>query len=92
MSYIKNTWLDGDIITAEKLNHLEDGVSQVGIPGPQGEKGEKGDKGDPGKDGLGLIGEPTILVPMQTYSEAGVFDKINEIIDVLNIRGVSRVE
>lgn len=32
MSYEKQTWADGDIITAEKLNHIEDGV-QNGGPG-----------------------------------------------------------
>lgn len=26
MSYEKNTWASGDVITAEKLNHMEDGV------------------------------------------------------------------
>lgn len=27
MSYIKQTWANGDIITAEKLNHIEDGIA-----------------------------------------------------------------
>jgi hypothetical protein len=26
MAYTKNTWTDGDIVTSEKLNHIEDGV------------------------------------------------------------------
>lgn len=26
MSYSKQTWANGDVITAEKLNHIEDGV------------------------------------------------------------------
>ena len=26
MSYNKQTWTDGDVITAEKLNHIEDGI------------------------------------------------------------------
>lgn len=26
MSYVKNVWQNGDVITAEKLNNLEDGV------------------------------------------------------------------
>lgn len=29
MSYTKQTWVDGDLITAEKLNHIEDGVKQA---------------------------------------------------------------
>lgn len=27
MAYIKQNWQDGDIITAEELNHIEDGVA-----------------------------------------------------------------
>ena len=30
MSYAKNTWTEGDVITAEKLNNIENGVSEVG--------------------------------------------------------------
>lgn len=30
MSYAKNIWNEGDVITAEKLNNIEDGVSEVG--------------------------------------------------------------
>lgn len=31
MSYIKQTWVDGDIVTAEKMNHIEDGVGNGGV-------------------------------------------------------------
>jgi hypothetical protein len=27
MAYTKNTWADGDIVTSEKLNHIEDGIA-----------------------------------------------------------------
>ena len=27
MSYSKQTWVTGDIVTAEKLNHMEDGIA-----------------------------------------------------------------
>ena len=30
MSYTKTTWANGDIITAEKLNHMEDGIENAG--------------------------------------------------------------
>lgn len=30
MSYIKNVWEDGQIITADKLNHMEDGIADSG--------------------------------------------------------------
>lgn len=53
MAYIPNTWQDGDLITAEALNHLEQGVEneQVGPQGPQGPAGPKGNKGDTGAAG-----------------------------------------
>lgn len=30
MSYEKQTWTNGDVITAEKLNHMEDGIAGAG--------------------------------------------------------------
>jgi hypothetical protein len=30
MAYVKNTWAKGDIITATKLNHMEDGIADGG--------------------------------------------------------------
>lgn len=35
MAYTKNTWNDGDVITKEKMDHLETGVESAnnGIPG-----------------------------------------------------------
>ena len=56
MAYTPTTWNDGDLITAEKLNKLEQGVQneQVGPQGPKGDigaQGPKGDKGDAGAQG-----------------------------------------
>lgn len=56
MAYTPTKWNNDDVITAEKLNKLEQGVKneQVGPAGPAGAKGDpgvagpKGDKGDPG--------------------------------------------
>lgn len=31
MSYTKQTWANGDIITSEKLNHMEDGIGSSGV-------------------------------------------------------------
>lgn len=33
MSYTKQTWNNGDVITAEKLNHMEDGITEGGSSG-----------------------------------------------------------
>ena len=53
MAYTPTTWRDGDLITAEKLNKLEQGVKneQAGPAGPQGEPGPKGDPGETGPQG-----------------------------------------
>lgn len=53
MAYTPTTWNNNDVITAEKLNKLEQGVKneQVGPAGPAGPAGPKGDKGDPGAQG-----------------------------------------
>lgn len=53
MAYTPTTWNNDDVITAEKLNKLEQGVKneQVGPAGPAGAVGPKGDKGDPGAQG-----------------------------------------
>ena len=29
MSYEKQTWVVGETITAEKLNHMEDGIAEI---------------------------------------------------------------
>lgn len=61
MAYTPTTWSDGDVITAEKLNKLEQGVKneQVGPAGPVGPVGAKGEKGDQGVAGpKGDKGDP----------------------------------
>ena len=61
MAYEKHVWENGELITKDSLNHIEDGIENIELtPGPQGEKGdtgaqgpqgEKGDKGDTGEQG-----------------------------------------
>ena len=43
MAYTPTTWNDGDVMTAEKLNKLEQGVKneQVGPAGPAGAVGQQ---------------------------------------------------
>ena len=50
MTYEPTVWKDGDVITAEKMNKLEQGVKNEQV-GPQGPKGDKGDKGPQGPAG-----------------------------------------
>lgn len=52
MAYEKQTWADGEIITKEKLNHIEEGIAGIELtPGPQGEKGDTGAQGPQGPQG-----------------------------------------
>lgn len=56
MAYTPFEWADGEEggtpITAERLNHIENGIADVELePGPKGDKGDTGDKGDKGDKG-----------------------------------------
>lgn len=59
MAYEPTKWNNDDVITAEKLNKLEQGVKNeqvgpagpAGAVGPAGAKGEKGDQGVAGPKG-----------------------------------------
>ena len=56
MAYTPTTWNNDDVITAEKLNKLEQGVKNeqvgpAGPAGPVGPAGPAGAKGDPGAQG-----------------------------------------
>ena len=67
MAYTPTTWNNDDVITAENLNKLEQGVKNeqvgpagpAGAVGPAGPAGAKGEKGDPGVAGpQGDKGDP----------------------------------
>ena len=52
MAYQKHTWQDGELITHERLNAIENGISEIELtPGPQGATGPKGDTGAQGPQG-----------------------------------------
>lgn len=60
MSYTKNTWANGDVITAAKLNHMEDGIEGAG--------------GGGGYDAVIVLGvdeeeQPTITVESGSFSD-----------------------
>lgn len=49
MAYEKQTWTDGEVITKEKLNHMEDGIFNIELtPGPKGDPGQNGATGTRG--------------------------------------------
>ena len=45
MAYEPHVWVDKEVITAEKLNNLEEGAKAKSIPGPQGAAGPQGEPG-----------------------------------------------
>lgn len=62
MAYTPNTWKDGDVITAAKLNALEAGVGAA-KDGAAGAKGEKGDTGATGEKGAtGAAGKDALTI------------------------------
>lgn len=50
MPYDPKTWVDGEVITADALNHMEQGIENEQI-GPQGEIGPVGPVGPQGPEG-----------------------------------------
>ena len=94
MAYEKHTWVDKEVITAEKLNNLEEGAAAKPVPGPQGERGPQGaqgPQGETGPKGDGFTGEPVVINTLQNEADnATVIKKINEIIGVLATRGVTK--
>lgn len=81
MAYTPTQWKDGDLITAEKLNKLEQGVEneQIGPQGPQGQKGDAGTNGTSAGFGTptatvdGGIGTPSVTVDASGPDTAKVF-------------------
>lgn len=95
MAYTPTTWKDGDVITADLLNKLEKGVQneQVGPQGPKGDPGAKGDTGAKGDPGVGLTGTAVVLAALaNTADTEAVLAKVNEIVGILNARGVSKAK
>lgn len=66
MAYTPTTWNDGDLITAEKMNKLEQGVQNEQV-GPQGPAGATGATGATGPAGAAAgFGTPTATVDANT--------------------------
>ncbi|WP_195616860.1 collagen-like triple helix repeat-containing protein [Clostridium paraputrificum] len=89
MVYQKHTWQDGELITHERLNAIENGIAKIELtPGPKGDTGAtgaKGDKGDPGVQGpKGDKGEPGLQGPKGDKGDPGqkgadaVINKLNK--------------
>lgn len=63
MSYNPTVWKNGDLITAEKLNKLENGLKGVELtPGPQGPQGPPGPQGPAGEIKDKLSGKTILMM------------------------------
>ena len=90
MAYTPTTWNDGDVMTAEKMNKLEQGVKneQVGPAGPAGAKGEKGDpgvagpKGDKGDPGAQGPAGPSYTLPAANKTTLGGVKQMALVVDL----------
>lgn len=102
MAYTPTTWNNDDVITAEKLNKLEQGVKneQIGPAGPAGPKGEKGDPGAQGPAGtsytlpaankttLGGVKQMALIADLSTETGADLKNKINAILAEMKKQGI----
>lgn len=102
MAYTPTTWNNDDVITAEKLNELEQGVKNEQV-GPAGAVGPKGDKGDPGAQGpagpsytlpaankttLGGVKQMALIADLSTETTTDLKNKINEILAEMKKQGI----
>lgn len=79
MAYTPTTWNNDDVITAEKLNKLEQGVKNeqvgpagaVGPAGPAGAVGPAGPKGDKGEPGAQGPAGPSYTLPAANKTTLG---------------------
>lgn len=96
MAYTPTTWSDGDVITAEKMNKLEQGVKNEQV-GPAGPAGPKGDKGDPGqsyvlpaanKTTIGGVKQMALIADLSTETASDLKSKINAILAEMKKQGI----
>mgnify|MGYP001771144159 CR=1 FL=1 len=75
MAYTPTTWKDGDLITAEKLNKLEQGVQneQIGPAGADGADGAAAGFGTPTATVDANAGTPSVTVTASGPNTAKVF-------------------
>ena len=90
MAYTPTTWSDGDVITAEKLNKLEQGVKneQVGPAGPAGPAGPSYTLPAANKTTLGGVKQMALIADLSTETATDLKNKINAILAEMKIQGI----
>ena len=90
MAYQKHTWQNDEVISAERLNAIENGIAEIELtPGPKGEKGEAGPQGPQGEAGpAGPQGPQGEQGPQGPQGADAVINKLNKV-DVLTAESAS---
>ena len=102
MAYTPTKWNNDDVVTAEKLNKLEQGVKneQVGPVGPAGPAGPAGAKGAQGPAGpsytlpaankttLGGVKQMALIADLSTETATDLKNKINAILAEMKKQGI----
>ena len=84
MSYEKQNFVKGQILKADHLNHMEDGIAAaaVGVQGPKGDKGDvgpQGPKGDKGDTGPAATIDPTLSVSGNAADAKATGDAVSQL-------------
>lgn len=90
MAYEPTTWNNDDVITAEKLNKLEQGVKneQVGPAGPAGPAGPSYTLPAANKTTLGGVKQMALITDLSTETATDLKDKINAILAEMKKQGI----
>ena len=87
MAYQKHTWQNDEVISAERLNAIENGIAEIELtPGPKGEKGEAGPQGPQGE--VGPAGPQGEQGPKGPQGADAVINKLNKV-DALTAESAS---
>lgn len=87
MAYTPTTWSDGDVITAEKLNKLEQGVKNEQV-GPAGPAGTSYTLPAANKTTLGGVKQMALIADLSTETGADLKNKINAILAEMKKQGI----
>ena len=93
MSYEKQNFVKGQILKADHLNHMEDGIAAaaVGVQGPKGDKGDvgpQGPKGDKGDTGPAATLDPTLSVSGNAADAKATGDAVSQLREDIALRDV----
>nr|UWG91350.1 MAG: head fiber protein [Bacteriophage sp.] len=90
MAYEPTTWNNDDVITAEKLNKLEQGVKneQVGPAGPAGAVGPSYTLPAANKTTLGGVKQMALIADLSTETATDLKNKINAILAEMKKQGI----